>query len=62
MREKGVSSMTTINNLPTYATDYRFVVAREVDGDFWFWGAYSTRQKAEQVAEEIGGTVVEDFM
>ena len=46
-----------INNEPAYAKDYEFVVAREVDGEYWFWGAYADGFKAEQVATEIGGVI-----
>ena len=45
-------------NAPEYASHYEFVVAREIDGDFWFWGAYSDGFKAEQAALEIGGIIV----
>ncbi len=46
-----------INNEPAYAKDYEFVVAREVDGEYWFWGAYADGFKAEQAATEIGGVI-----
>ena len=46
-----------INNKPAYADDYEFVVARECDGEYWFWGAYSDGFKAEQAATEIGGVI-----
>lgn len=47
----------TINNKPAYADDYEFVVARECDNEFWFWGAYSDGFKAERVATEIDGVI-----
>ena len=47
-----------ILNMPEYADHYEFVVAREIDGDYWFWGAYSDGFKAEQVAMEIGGVII----
>lgn len=50
-----------INNLPTYATEYRYIVATRVDGELWFWGAYSDRPKAYAVAREIGGEVVANW-
>ena len=50
--------MMNLMNMPEYANDYEFVVAREIDGDFWFWGAYENGFKAEQVAMEIGGVVI----
>lgn len=47
-----------INNLPTYANEYKYIVARRVDGELWFWGAWNDLNKANEVALEIGGEVV----
>lgn len=49
--------MSHINNLPMYAGIYLYIVAREVDGEFWFWGAYNDYDKACEVAHSIKGTV-----
>ena len=46
-----------INNMPEYANDYEFIVAREVAGEYWFWGAYSDGFKAEKAATEIDGVI-----
>ena len=46
-----------INNKPDYADDYEFVVARERDNEYWFWGAYENGFKAEKAASEICGVV-----
>lgn len=46
-----------INNQPAYAKDYEFIVARNCDGEWWFWGAYADGYKAEQAALEINGVV-----
>ena len=27
-----------INNLPNYAKNMEFIVVREYDGEYWFWG------------------------
>jgi hypothetical protein len=48
-------------NAPEYANDYEFVVARQIDDDLWFWGAYTDGFKAEQVALEIGGIIVHNL-
>lgn len=48
-----------VNNLPSYATRYKFVVARNVDGELWFWGAYDERENADEAAESIKGIVLE---
>lgn len=49
-----------INNLPNYSENYAYIVAREVDGEYWFWGAYNDRNKANEIAENIGGEVFEN--
>ena len=48
-----------IYNVPTYAQDRAYIVARYVDDEYWFWGAYSDQAEADQVAQDIGGTVFE---
>ena len=47
-----------INSLPAYANEYKYIVARRVDGELWFWGAQNDRNKANEVAIEIDGEVV----
>ena len=49
-----------INNKPDYAEDCEFVVARECDGEFWFWGAYDDRSTANKAAWEIDGMVFQN--
>lgn len=46
-----------INNLPDYATEYKFIVYRVVDGEKWFYGAYNDYGRAMYVAGTIGGKV-----
>jgi len=48
-----------INNLPEYAKDCKYIVARLVDNEVWFWGAYEDLEKAFQSANEVSGIVVE---
>lgn len=38
-----------IKNLPDYARNYRYIVVRLVDDDFWFYGAYNAEFKAIEV-------------
>ena len=49
--------MTKINNLPAYAQDYKYIVARLIDGGWWFYGAYNDGSKAERAAVECGGEI-----
>ena len=46
-----------INNEPSYARDYEFIVARKVENEYWFWGAYEDGFIADRAASEIGGVV-----
>lgn len=46
-----------INNIPKYAEDRKYIVAREVDGEFWFWGAFDDNNEAHRTAGEIDGYV-----
>ena len=47
-----------INNFPAYANEYKYIVARRIDGALWFYGAWNDRNKANEIALEIGGEVV----
>lgn len=54
--------MNEINNLPIYAKGYNYIVARDVDGELWFWGAWDDRNKANEAALELGnGVVIENI-
>lgn len=44
----------TINNLPSYASEYEFIVVRCVDGELWFWGVWHEQEKAVQASIELG--------
>lgn len=48
----------TINNLPTYANNYKYIVVRLVDGEYWFYSAYNNGRLAEKVAFEINGEII----
>lgn len=46
-----------ILNMPKNVEKYKYIVAREVDGEFWFWGGYNKIETAAEVAEEIEGEI-----
>ena len=50
--------MLNINNIPSYAFAHKFLVYREVDGEYWFYGAYSDGEKAQATAHEINGLLL----
>lgn len=45
-----------VKNIPPKVREY--VVARLVDGEYWFYGSYGTAGRARQVADEVGGTLI----
>lgn len=47
--------MYTINNMPAKVKS--FVVARDCDGEFWFWGTWDSLKDAEDAAWNIGGQI-----
>lgn len=49
-----------INNIPRYSIDYKFFVVREIDDEYWFYGAYDNRNRANDVAMQIDGIVIEN--
>ena len=50
-------STVTINNVPEYAKEKdKYIVARYVDGEWWFYGAYD-EGTAGNVATNVGGEV-----
>lgn len=54
--------MNEIYNLPIYAKGYKYIVARDIDGELWFWGAWDDRNKANEAALELGnGVVIENI-
>lgn len=50
-------STVIINNVPKYAKEKgNYIVARYVDGEWWFYGAYD-KGTAGKVATDVGGEV-----
>ena len=46
-----------IKNLPRYIPD-KYVVARVVNAELWFWGSYDDKDKADRAARELENGVV----
>lgn len=51
----------TINNMPSYANEYTYIVACEDCGEYWFYGAYDNLAKAEMVANDCEGVVLNNL-
>ena len=53
--------MTVINNMPEGALNHLYIVARDYDGEYWFWGAYDDVYEANAAAHHIDGDVIPRF-
>lgn len=58
LKERKVRTMMNINNMP--ATARTWIVAREVDGELWYYGSWEEKEKAQEVAYDVGGVMVEN--
>lgn len=50
--------VATVKNLPEYAEKYKYIVARTVGGEAWFFGAYDDEEWANSVAAKVEGFVL----
>ena len=48
-----------VNNCDT--NHERYVVARVVDGELWYWGSWDNRESAENVAKTFDNGIVVDM-
>lgn len=46
-----------INGVEECAYRYKYIVARPVDCELWFWGAYNDFKSANSSAQDINGLV-----
>lgn len=49
-----------VQNVPRYAAEHRYWVAKFGDGKLWFWGAWDDKLRADSIAKDVGGIVVEN--
>lgn len=54
---KDFSALAVVRNKPDYSLS-RYVVARAVDGDLWFYGTWDKFSDAFRVAKELENGVV----
>lgn len=48
---------TEVKNIPE--TTRRYIVARVVSSELWYWGTWDSKEQAEEVARTIDGIVLE---
>ena len=55
-----INGSMVVSNVPAYAEEPgTWMVFRNVDGENWFWGGFSDRDRAAKAASEAGGAAVE---
>ena len=47
-----------VNNVPDWARKKRYIVCREVNGSWWFYGAWDDFEKGLKQAVEIKGQII----
>lgn len=47
-----------ILNVPDDIREGEWIVARYDEGQFWFWGAYKTKEEAIKASEWLGETTL----
>lgn len=58
--ELDTNQFIPVNNIPDYARGLKYLVARWCEGEWWFWGAWNDRNKAEEIAQRINGKVFDN--
>jgi len=48
----------TVVNISKNATDYKYIIARCVDNEMWYYGATNDRQQAVSIAHEFDNALV----
>ena len=48
-----------VNNVPEYAMDCKYIVARNCNDSMWFYGAWNNMEIAKKTARENGGILIQ---
>lgn len=60
---KGIKIMEIkylVKNVPEYAWNHNYWVVTELGEDLWFYGAYDSSDKANQIALDLDKIVISD--
>lgn len=47
-----------VNNLAEWAKEKKYIVVRDVDGEWWFYDAWVDFEKALKQAREVNGQII----
>ena len=53
-----VKGTLTINNMPRDTFKYKYIIAKAVEGQIWYFGADDDQSRAEEVAKANDGFVI----
>ena len=51
--------LVEVNNVPSYAYENKYIVARLYDASLWFYGATNNTEEARRIATEMDGVIIE---
>lgn len=49
--------MTMIKNLPADANEYKYIIARLFDDEYWYYSATNNEELAETIAHDCYGRI-----
>lgn len=50
--------IVNINNCPEYAKNHKFIIARNDEGELWFYGAFDDKAETERIARDLGANAI----
>lgn len=53
--------IANVRNIPAYAKEYAYIVARIFDGEMWYYGAWATEIDAKIAANNVGGVMLRNI-
>lgn len=51
--------LVEVNNVPPYAYENKYIIARLYDASLWFYGSTNNPEEARKIATEIDGVIIE---
>lgn len=55
---KNINGTVTVKNVSDYVTDEKYIVAKLVNGELWFWGAWDDKKSADKAAQTMPDMIV----
>ena len=50
--------MVQINNMPDIAWNRKYIVCRQMNNEYWYYGSYDDIERANYAAKEVDGWLI----